>query len=504
MKKHNLLKTLGIFFLVLVALTWIIPTGTFSGSDFTKGTTDPIGIFDIFRLPFMTIGTFIQYGLVFLTIGGLYGVLNKTGVYAPLVEKIAKKWKGKERIFLAIVVTSLALLASISGLSLPLFTLVPFLITIILLMGLSKLTALVSTVGAILVGMIGSTYGFNVTGYINNFFSLDVNNQILTKIILFAMLVILLVFFVITNAKKELAKSQEVSKKENTTSKKETKKKSEKATKKEEVIVETEKKKSNDMEIPFYDSSIRNTKSALPLVIISIISLLIVLLFMYNWFYGFKVSFFQDIYTSLMEIKIGSYPIMENLLSGISQFGYWNNYDLIATLVITSLLIGWIYSIKFKDVVDSFLEGAKKMIGVAFYVTICSTLFAVIISSSNGTIFNTITNFFLGTSKTFNVFATAFTTMAGGLLYNEFSYFLDALRGLVSTNYDATTLEAVGLVFQTIYGFMMMLLPTSMILIAGLRYLEISYKEWLKYIWKFLLAIFVVIMVVLFVAGLFI
>lgn len=501
MKKHNLLKTLGIFFLVLVALTWIIPTGTFSGSSFTKGTTDPIGIFDIFRLPFMTIGTFVQYGLVFLVIGGLYGVLNKTGVYVPLVEKIAKKWKGKESIFLSIVVTAMALLASISGLSLPLFTLVPFLVTIILLMGLSKLTALVSTVGSILVGMIGSTYGFNVTGYINNFFSLDVNNQILTKIILFAMLVILLVFFVITNAKKEL---QGVMKKESTTPKKETKKKSEKATKKEDVITETEKKKSNDMAIPFYDSSCRNNKSTLPLILISIISLLIILLLMYNWFYGFKVSFFQDIYTSLMEIKIGSYPIMENLFSGISQFGYWNNYDLIATLVITSLLIGWIYSIKFSEVVDSFLEGAKKMIGVAFYVTICSTLFAVIISSTDGTIFNTITNFFLGTSKTFNVFATTFATMAGGALFNEFSYFLDAVRGLVSANYDATTLEAVGLVFQTVYGFMMMLLPTSMILIAGLRYLEISYKEWIKYIWKFLLTILVVIMVVLFVAGLFI
>lgn len=42
--------------------------------------------------------------------------------------------------------------------------------------------------------------------------------------------------------------------------------------------------------------------------------------------------------------------------------------------------------------------------------------------------------------------------------------------------------------------------PTSVFLIIGLSYLEVPYKSWLKYIWRFvlelLIAIFVVLMIV--------
>lgn len=500
MKKNNLLKVLGIFFLILVAFTWIIPAGTYSGGEFTKGTTSPIGAFDLFRLPLMTIGTFVQYGIVFLAIGGLYGVLNKTGVLVPFVDRVAKKWKGKENLFLTIVMVIFAVLASVSGLALPLFVFVPFVVAVILVMGMSKLTALASTVGAILVGMIGSTYGFNVSGYINYFLSLDVNNQIATKVILLIMLVFLLVIFVTKHAKTELVVAKKVTKKE--TEKKGSKKdtKTKKETKEDKVIKVEEKK----VEIPFYDPEYKTKKSAVPMIVIMVITVLLALIAMFNWYYGFKLTFFQDIYTSLMDIKIGNYPIMSNLLGGISQFGYWSNYELTILLMIASLLIGWIYSLKGSEIVDSFFDGVMKMLPVAFYAIICNVLFAIILSSDTANIYNTIMNFFLELTKSFNVFTTSVVAFLGGFFYNDFYYLVSGITGPLSSKFDAATLPVVGLAFQTLYGFVMLLLPTSMILIAGLRYLEVSYKEWIKYIWKFLLSIFVIIMIVLVIAMLFI
>ena len=32
----------------------------------------------------------------------------------------------------------------------------------------------------------------------------------------------------------------------------------------------------------------------------------------------------------------------------------------------------------------------------------------------------------------------------------------------------------------------MLILPVSVTLIAGLKYMGVSYKDWVKYIWKFL------------------
>ena len=42
---------------------------------------------------------------------------------------------------------------------------------------------------------------------------------------------------------------------------------------------------------------------------------------------------------------------------------------------------------------------------------------------------------------------------------------------------------------------MMMILPVSMSLIFGLKFLGISYKEWLKFMWKFLVQLFAIIII---------
>ena len=97
MKKNSLLKAILIAFGIAVILSWIIPAGGYSSGTFTAGTTNPVGIINLFRLPVMTMQTFIQYTIVFLSIGALYGVLNKTGVYGNIVSGIAKKMERKRK-----------------------------------------------------------------------------------------------------------------------------------------------------------------------------------------------------------------------------------------------------------------------------------------------------------------------------------------------------------------------------------------------------------------------
>ena len=95
--KYGLLKVLGISFLVFAVLSWIIPAGTYSGSTYTAGETSPVGLYGLFVNPLYSFGIFVQYIVVFLAIGGLYGVMNKTGVYSKLVEGISNKFKNKKR-----------------------------------------------------------------------------------------------------------------------------------------------------------------------------------------------------------------------------------------------------------------------------------------------------------------------------------------------------------------------------------------------------------------------
>ena len=128
MKKYDLLKVLGITFLVVFLMSWVIPAGSYSSGSFTSAeTTAAVGIYDLIRLPFISIATFIQYLLLFLAIGGFYGVLNKTGVYTKIVEGIVKKYKDNSKKFLIITIILFALLSSIAGTLNVILILVPFL-----------------------------------------------------------------------------------------------------------------------------------------------------------------------------------------------------------------------------------------------------------------------------------------------------------------------------------------------------------------------------------------
>ena len=62
-----------------------------------------------------------------------------------------------------------------------------------------------------------------------------------------------------------------------------------------------------------------------------------------------------------------------------------------------------------------------------------------------------------------------------------------------------TTVLAV--LIQGIYGVTMFVAPTSVILVLGLSYLNIPYKEWIKKTWKLALVLFAIVMVALILAA---
>ena len=330
MKKYDLLKVLGISFLVIVLMSWVIPAGYYSNGSFTSmETIAPIGLYDIIRMPAITIATFIQYGILFLAIGGFYGVLNKTGVYSKLVDNVVDKWKKKREKFMIITVIAFALLSSVLGLNSVIFILVPFFVAVLLKLGYSKINALAMTVGSMLVGQIGTTLGFGTWGYLKIIF-----DQLGDGLSMFSLILVRIVLFVIATALYVLLISKNT--KEVVTDKKETKKVS-----KENTIAEEE--------IPLY-SKLDNKKGTMPLVIICVIVFVFFVIGVYNWYYTFNIDIFSNIYEAITTASVGDFKIFANVLGTTSEIGYWGNYDISTLLVIFSLVIGWVYSVKIKDI----------------------------------------------------------------------------------------------------------------------------------------------------------
>ncbi len=504
--KRNLLKAIGICFLIFVVLSWIIPTGSYSGegAKFTTGSINAIGLFDLIGVPASTFVTFALYVVVFCCIGGLYGVMHKTGALDALVEKICKKKAGKEKRFLICTIIFFAVLSSLTGLMLPLFALVPLFAMIFARMNVDKVASLAATVGAILVGSMASTYGFNISGYTKNILFLDMNDQIIAKVILLVLLTTALILFVVKfNAKKEV----KAVKKEATVKKVETKKvepkkaapkKAVKTTKK--PAKRTTKATTKNMAISKDVKKVNANKgiSTLPLVIIFALMMIVSLFGMYNWYYAFGIEAFSNLHSTIMGVKIHGFPIFENLLSGINALGYWGNNEFVIMMVLAAIVIAFIYRLSINEFVESFIAGIKKMMPTALYAALASVILSVLYQASyqgTGTITETMFHATMTMTGDFNVLTTGLTALYGSFFYNDLYYLLYSLQTYIS-GFSSGMISIAGLLSQSMYSLAMILLPTSAILIAGLSYFDVSYKKWIKYIWKFAVVAALIILLV--------
>ena len=531
--KRRLLKVIGISFLIFVILSWIIPVGTYSSGELTTNGIDPVGLIDLFNTPIQSFITFILYGVVFATIGGLYGVMEKTGVLEKVTEKIGHAFKRKEKGFLILTIILFTVLSSVTGLILPLFILVPLFATVLFAMNYDKVTVLVSTVGSLLVGSIASTYGFNITGYTANLLGLDMSNQIVAKVILLVILIITLIFVVLTSSKKNMKKELKEAKMNKTEKEvkevkevkvaKTTKASETKATKKTTKAASSNKKaptttkkaatkttakkkttkgKSNTKAFavtkPVKKVSSKSKISAVPLVVIFALMLILCLVGMYNWYYAFGVDVFSNIHEAIMGIEIKDFPIFEHLLSGISELGYWSNVELVGAMIIAAGIIAWIYKLSLNEFIDSFASGVKKWLPTAVLAASASVILYVLYQASyagTGTLVDTINAKVFGLTDGFNVLTTGFAGLLGSFFYNDLYYLLATMSTFMSS-FDVASLSVAGLLVQSVYGIGMIIFPTSVILIAGLSLFNVSYKEWIKYIWKFALIAFLLVLLV--------
>ena len=479
MKKYDLLKVLGITFAIIVLISWVVPAGIYSNGSFTSlDATNPIGLFDLVNIPLLVFNNFTEFGLLLLAIGGFYGVLNVTGVYPKLVDNVADRWNKKEKKFLIITTVVLSLLSSVIGLINVLFILVPFFAAILLKLGYKKIHAFAATVGALLVGQIGTILGSDVWGYVNVIFSsIDENFSMFTLILIRAVL------WVITTVLYALIISKAL-RLENVKEVKSTKKNS-----------KTETKEEVKVDIPLYKKS-ETKKDTFPLVIIFIIMFVILIVGTYKWDYTFQIEAFATIHEQIVEFEINGYPLLNNIFGNISQLGQWTNYTIIFVLIIASLIISWLYSIRFNETLDGFVKGAKEMLAPAIYALLSCAVFAAMLSLSTNFVYVIVEQF---AGEEFSLMGTLASSIVTSFTYNVFPQSINSFIGFFS-DLAVGELSVVAFIFQTMFGLISLIAPTSIFLVAGLAYLEIPYRDWMKYIWKFALVVLGIIIVVSFIA----
>ena len=528
MKKHNTFKVVLGTALLFVILSWIIPAAYYSGEFIDQGLVQA-GLFDFFNYSLTSLSYFGYISLYVIFVGGFYGVLNKIPAYHNLLEAIANKVAKKEKVVLAVIMILLAVIVSVCGIEIEMFLFVPFLVSLILLMGFDKIVAALTIVGSSLVGVAGATYAYNKVGTLMQFLSLDITSDIYVKLMILLVGLVLLIFNTLLYIKKSestkvitkkedkkeveevvvekaIAEKIEVPKREenkkttkstNKSSSKKAAKKTNKSSKSSKSHIKAALK--DDEVIVVKEEEVKTNTSkkqrVWPIAVVFSLLLVLVLLAFCPWSSSFGVTWFDEAKTAVNEFTLFEFPIFAKLLGTYNSFGTWMPTDLFFPLTFFILMLALIYKVKLSEVFEGFANGAKKAIGPAGMILVIYTILVLVTYHPfQLTIYKAI----LGLSKGFNVVTATVVAMLAGLFNGDIAYSLQSVLPYytsVVTNTDFYS--AIGVLFQSVYGVTMLVAPTSLTLMVVLTYLDIPYTKWLKNIWKFLLEFFVLILIVI-------
>lgn len=467
MKKHGLLKIIGIILLLLVIVSYILPG--------RQGVVSYTGIADILVNYFGIVPqNFCYIALYILAIGGLYGVLNKTPAYKKLLDNIvtAVKPLGKKFIFITIIL--FAVTASLTGMTLELTVFVPFVTAIILLLGYDKLVALSTTIVSILIGYIGGVFVTFLnpnTGNLSTFEEFagaeKLSNTFPKLLLLFAGIT-LLIYFVnkhITDVEKKKVKYE--------------------LNDNSELLISEVKGNYKDIH-------------TWPLIVSLLLVFIILVLGMMPWTTLFKITTFNDFHTWLTGLKIKDFAIFPSIISSnLPALGSWVasnpwfHYVYISMLVVfITIIIALTNKVKINEALDNYIEGLKKALPAAVLISIAYIV--LVCSFNNGFLEKIISDY-----GKFNYGLSSLLAFLGCILNVDLYYIVvGSFSPILNLITDETIYSSVAVLFQGIYGIFSIIGPTSLILIFGLTYLDIPYTTWVKYIWRFILGLVILLALV--------
>ncbi len=454
-KENSLIKWATIMLLVSFLLTWVIKVPIEGGAAFHRA-----GVLDIFTILSIGLEVFAHFASLLFIVAGFYEVISRTKGYQTIVDSISKKFKKSNVATLTFVLVTMLLFSVFTSVfiePLVLLLFAPFFITLILKMGKDKITAFFATFGGMLIGTIGSVYSGAVVGALKQALQIEVGDKIIYRVMLLVVVYIVSAGFILFH---NLSKKK--------------------------VKEET----SELFEVPAPKKSDKGSVVGV-IIILALVALLLIIGFL-PW--GAEDTFLKgnwaaNLYEGFKGVELGGIKIFDSLIGPklydfTYEFGKWTMISAQGLLLAASVLIAIVSKMDFDSFFDALLTGFRK-IGKTVLVVILAYL--VMLFSLQFPVLLRVTGSLL---KEFNYFISAVVAFIGSIFGIEFRYALTLTANeMIATHSDSINPSTLAVIFQAVYGLTQFFVPTSLTLLVGLSALDISYSEWLKKTWKYLVVL---------------
>ena len=464
----------GLLILVAIA-TWIIPAGTYqfdadgapipgtyheiasSPQDVFRSTVsgpingmygveDAKGNVDVWNSG--TLFGAVDVAMFVLIIGGFLGVTMKTGAIHAGIAWVVAKLRGKEKWLFPILMTIFAIGGTTYGMAEETLAFYALIITVMLAAGYDGLAA-----GALIllgagIGVLGSTINPFATGIASDFAGTDLSAGLVGRLVLLVVGSLMGIAYVVRYA---------------------------------------ERVRKDPTKSLIYDQKAANEKQFMSTDLSENVEFtgrhkLILVMFL--------LAFVTMIY--------GVIP-WEDLGLSIPTWWWWFP-EMTANFLFFGVLIGVIARMKERVLVDTFIDGARDMLGVALIIALARGITVIM---QNGHITDTVLHW--AEERTSGLGGVSFILVMF-VMYLALSFLIPSSSGLATVSmpimaplaqFAGVSTALVVTAYQSANGLVNLVTPTSAVVMGGLAMARVGYGTWWRFVWPLVLLLAALCMLVL-------
>jgi uncharacterized ion transporter superfamily protein YfcC len=390
----------------------------------------------------------IDVALFILVIGGFLGVTMKTGAIQTGIGRLVRRLRGKERLMIPILMTVFAIGGTTYGMAEESLAFYALVITVMIAAGYDSLTGAAIVLLGCGIGVIGSTINPFATGIASGFAGIPISDGIVGRLILLVVGLGIGIFFVMRYADRV--------KKDPTHS------------------VVYDMKAENEAHFRAQgegDEAVLTGRQKVILVV-------------------FALAFLVMMY--------GVIP-WDDLGVPIPTLWWWFS-EMTASFLLFTIVIGLIARMKEGELTETFVDGARDLLGVALIIGIARGITVIM---NNGEITDTVLHWAevaLG-----DVGKAAFSIVMY-VLFLPLSFLIPSSSGLATVSMPIMAPLAgfvevperlVVTAYQSANGLMNLFIPTSAVVMGGLAIARVPYGRWLRFVWPLLAMLAVLAVLVL-------
>jgi uncharacterized ion transporter superfamily protein YfcC len=469
-----------LFFLIVVvaALTWVIPAGRYEYNEdgtpipgtYARTEQNPARIVvDSLTAPingFYGIegedGTISYYNsgelfgavdvaLFILVIGGFLGVTMKTGAIQAGIARVVERLKGRERLLIPILMIVFALGGTTYGMAEESLAFYVLVITVIVAAGYDSLTGAALIMLGAGIGVIGSTINPFATGIASGFAGTGIDQGLIGRLVILVIGTAIGIWFVMRYAARVKADPSK------------------------SLIAADREAIDANFRAAADDSGSPVAMTGRQKVVLGL------------FFLAFAVMI------------VGVVPWTDLGIQRIPTKWWWFP-EMTASFLAFAVLIGIAGRMSEGKFVDSFVDGARDLLGVALIIGLAR---GVTVIMTNGQITDTVLN--AAEQAVAGIGGVAFINLMFAM-FIPLSFLIPSSSGLATVampimaplaSFAAVPPELVVTAYQTGNGIVNLVTPTSAVVMGGLAIARVGYGTWLRFVWPLLIVLAILCMLVM-------